>query len=355
MDYKTKYLKYKNKYLELKNKQRGGITGLPAELSRQITSFLDCKDFFRQITGLDRIRLNSINWDTLPEIPINVAPQVNLNIDCVICNRVEDEENKQKCKIYYNKCKLLHLCDKYMEGGYQGQLVNIQILNDILIRTIPHGNSQDDQNYLIHLGANLTTIDEDTLEAFMGDEITTVTIPNSITIIGQLAFNNYDLTSVTIPNSVTTIGYDAFSDNRLTTVIIPDSVTTIETNAFSENRLTTVTISNSVTFIGNYAFANNRLTSVIIPVSVTTIGMGAFMNNRLRSVVIPDSVTTIDHNAFANNLLKSVTIPNSVTTIRNKAFFANSLRSVTMPSSFQDRITDIFGSTVVGIVQFTFT
>ncbi len=102
MDYKTKYLKYKNKYLQLRNKQLGGTSGttdFPVELSREITSLLNCKDFIRQITELDRTQLNLFNWDTLPEIPINIAPEVNLNIDCGICNRVENEENKRKCKI----------------------------------------------------------------------------------------------------------------------------------------------------------------------------------------------------------------------------------------------------------------
>ena len=72
--------------------------------------------------------------------------------------------------------------------------------------------------------------------AFSGcDELTSVTIPNSVTTIGCAAF--YDcsgLTSVTIPNSVTTIGEKAFSGCvELTSVTIPNSVTTIDINAFA--------------------------------------------------------------------------------------------------------------------------
>ena len=55
----------------------------------------------------------------------------------------------------------------------------------------------------------------------------------SVTSIGQSAFRYCsDLTSVTIPNSVTSIGDDAFYDNQLKSITIPNSVTYIGSNAF---------------------------------------------------------------------------------------------------------------------------
>ncbi|MCL1930952.1 MAG: leucine-rich repeat domain-containing protein [Treponema sp.] len=48
--------------------------------------------------------------------------------------------------------------------------------------------------------------------------LTSVTIPNSVTSIGDMAFSGTGLTSVTIPNSVTSIGMFAFSCNNLTSV-----------------------------------------------------------------------------------------------------------------------------------------
>ncbi len=292
MDYKAKYLKYKNKYLELKNKQRGGITssGLPLEATGNIASyaleFSDCKDFFKKIVSFDKMTLNSINWDTLPEIRVNIAPEINLEIECGICNMVLDETKRNKCKIYYNKCKIIHLYKKYY--GYRPDyrdLITITDLNNILMRTIERNNSQDHQNYLIELGANLNIIPR---HRFFNYHLEYITIPNSVTTIDIDAFRSNHLTTVTIPNSVTTINDGAFSYNNLTSVILGDSITTIRVDAFRYNRLTSVTIPNSVTEISEGAFSNNLLTSVIIPNSVTRIGWDAFKNNRLTSVSIPE-------------------------------------------------------------------
>lgn len=65
----------------------------------------------------------------------------------------------------------------------------------------------------------------------------TITIPNSVTSIGESAFLGcYGLTSITIPNSVTSIGKDAFeSCFALMSVKIPNSLTEIGENAFPEH------------------------------------------------------------------------------------------------------------------------
>ena len=96
---------------------------------------------------------------------------------------------------------------------------------------------------------------------------TSVTIPNSVTSIGNMAFYYCSgLTSVTIPNSVTSIGNQAFRYcSGLTSVTIPNSVTSIGNQAFFICKgLTSVTIPNSVISIGKEAFCGCIvLTSVV--------------------------------------------------------------------------------------------
>ena len=73
------------------------------------------------------------------------------------------------------------------------------------------------------------------------DDLTSVTIPNSVTYIGDDAFQECSLTSITIPNSVTDIRFEAFRNCGLTSVTIPSSVRSIGYGAFFGCNLTTIT------------------------------------------------------------------------------------------------------------------
>ena len=162
-----------------------------------------------------------------------------------------------------------------------------------------------------------------------------VTIPskiisneNTYQVVGisALAFQGCEyMTSVTIPNSVTTIGNNAFIDCRgLTSVTIPKEVASVGNGIFRDcTGLTSVIIEKGVTEIWESAFSGcTGLTSVSIPDGVTTIGERAFVGcTGLTSISIPNSVTSIGERAFAGCTgLTSFSIPNSVTSIGERAF-----------------------------------
>ena len=156
--------------------------------------------------------------------------------------------------------------------------------------------------------------------------LTSITIPNSVTSIGEFAFFDCSgMVSITIPNSVTSIGGYAFSNcSSLTSITIPNSVTSIGGSAFSGcTGLTSVTIPNSMTSIGGAAFSGcTGLTFITIPNSVTSIGGAAFRDcTSLTSIAIGSGVTSIGQFAFSGcRCLTSITIPNSVTSIGYGAF-----------------------------------
>ena len=121
---------------------------------------------------------------------------------------------------------------------------------------------------------------QNTLIQCPGAKTGSYTIPDSVTSIGGLAFDNCSkLTNITIDTNITSIGFAAFQETQgLTNIIIPNSVTTIGNSAFFAcHNLTSVTIPNSIISIGPYAFQYcSSLTSIVIPNSVTSIGYSAF-------------------------------------------------------------------------------
>ena len=119
-----------------------------------------------------------------------------------------------------------------------------------------YGNLYNESKAFIYEDHVLFNKNKTTLIAYIARE-KNYTIPNSVTTIGEGAFNGcYSLTSINIPNSVTTIENRVFIDCKsLTSINIPNSVTTIGESAFACCRsLIRINIPNSVTTIGNCAF-----------------------------------------------------------------------------------------------------
>ena len=116
-----------------------------------------------------------------------------------------------------------------------------------------------------------------------------------MTAIGPfVCFGCENLTSVTIPNSVTSIGKQGFQYSNLTSLTIPNSLSRIE-EGFCNGCLSleTLTLGDNLKHIGKWAFLHcESLKSVTIPYGVTFIGVAAFAGcTNLGSVKIPATVT----------------------------------------------------------------
>lgn len=170
-------------------------------------------------------------------------------------------------------------------------------------------------------------------------DLTSLTLPSSVTRIGDYAFYNCSgLTSLTLPSSVTSIGEFAFRYcSGLTSLTIPSGVTSIGMSAFEYcSSLTSLTLPSSVTSsIRDYIFDGLKECNYFIDSDLETylahthdwkyipVDEIKYYHNgqELTKLEIPSGVDKIGSYSFYKGVnLTSLTIPSSVTAIGGSAF-----------------------------------
>ncbi len=213
--------------------------------------------------------------------------------------------------------------------------------------TITHGAASDTKAFVLTVLAE--TLDFSYTIADGAAQITgyigtggAATIPATlegvpVTSIASYALSGVDtITSIIIPDSVTSIGEYAFQSSGLTDVTFGSGVTEIGIGVFSScASLASITIPAGVTSIGDYAFQSSGLTSIVIPDGVVSVGASAFQGcSGLASVTIGSGITDISASMFADcSSLTSITIPSTITSLGNYAFQNSGLTSVSIPDS----------------------
>jgi len=174
-----------------------------------------------------------------------------------------------------------------------------------------------------------------------GNDYRSIVFPNTVTEIrglsseGTMRQSEYrsSTSSVTFGNSLKIIGnYTFFSHNNLTAITLPNSVVEIGIQAFAYCGLTSINLPSGIKRIYAYAFDNNKITSVTIPSGIEAIGESAFGNNNIQSVSIPAGVKTVivDSDDALWNLNASV-------------FYGNPITRATLPANLSNAVMRRWG------------
>jgi hypothetical protein len=127
-------------------------------------------------------------------------------------------------------------------------------------------------------------------------------ISSSLTSIGNNAFENTRFSSITIPNTVTSLGNFVFLVcTNLTSCILSAGLTTIPTGTFSVcSALQNYIIPENITSLGESVFFRcTSLTSCTLSENITVLPVGTFgYCSGLTSYTIPDSITSVGFGLF---------------------------------------------------------
>lgn len=180
----------------------------------------------------------------------------------------------------------------------------------------------------------------------------TITIPNSVSIIGGNSFEYCDnIESVIIPNSVTSIGSSAFDSCKgLVSVELSSNVEEIPSFAFSYcPNLRNFTIGAKVKKISEYAFSRcASLQAFVVDASneIYCSYNGTIYSKDMKNLImcpnalytsnyrIPDGVNIISNQAFANcQNIQSFSLPSTLSVIGKSAFKDCEMTSIVIPEN----------------------
>ena len=221
----------------------------------------------------------------------------------------------------------------------------------------------------------LTVLDDGAFKVSDNDNgnITSVKLPESLTIIGNSAFYRcYSLSSVSMGDNVTIIGEQAFNEcSSLASIDLSDNLVAIGQLAFVYSGLTSIDIPQSVTYLNarwsdwpegaNDSGSNSFLSCQDLQTFTGKYASqyGAFLigddgtlysfalnhPNQKNICVVPSGVQYMDFYAFGYSECTEITLPEGIVWIFGAAFYgSDQLQEINIPASVQTISAQAFGN-----------
>ena len=136
-----------------------------------------------------------------------------------------------------------------------------------------------------------------------------IILPDITTIPASMFYKWSGIKSITIPSSVTSIGNYAFVNTDIEHITIPSNVKTVGNQVFADcKKLTTITFEEGVEQIGSLG-ANLSLSEIIFPNSLLKITSSLFINKakNLRKIKFGENIQNVN-SLFVMNVLNHIDI-----------------------------------------------
>lgn len=178
-------------------------------------------------------------------------------------------------------------------------------------------------------------------------KLRTITLPDSLTAVGDSCFSYTQLESIEFPANVNSIGYGCIQNSNVVKIKICCKNSEASINFGGSENLEEVDLSESnIDDISAYAFRYCiRLKTVYLPDTLKKIGEGAFSEcMSLNNVVLPEKLEIITDSAFKKcRSLESLSFSDTLKEIGEDAFSGCiKLNNIVLPRSMEKIGTDAF-------------
>ena len=168
--------------------------------------------------------------------------------------------------------------------------------------------------------------------------LTSITIPDQITEIGDYAFyGNPTLKTVNFHSGITRIGAGAFYETLLTQVRITNPDCEIGNSCFSNSQVSSISLPQGMKKLGRHVFFYCvNLTSLTLPEGMEEIGLMCFSSCNLTSVNLPSTMVKLDSCSLQDNPFSSINLKNVKYVGRQAFSMCTNLTTVTSNGKLEE-------------------
>ena len=326
-----------------------GITA-PTVVSLKVNGVINATDFTQILTNMKSLLRLDLSDCDITEIPDNALSGKTMLKELILPSKLQviGKNAFKDCPYLTGNLDLPITLTSIGEYAFVGTKYTSVTLPPSL-KTI---GDYAFQNLPIEQKLTLPKVTSVGAHAFEGTNITGVTIPDGVTTIGDRAFANTPTEGhVTIPDGVTHLGNEVFSNTKISTVFLPNSVTMLSQGLFQGcKNLNQVYVPDNYTGMGNYAFDGcEALTTVRLSANTTTMGEYSMQGTPMDYVKVPSKVEVLSRGAFKNSKnLVSLALPASLKSVEAEALYGcTALRNLSVEAIEPPTIKG--GSAIQGI------
>ena len=205
------------------------------------------------------------------------------------------------------------------------------------LKKVQLGQAEPVENQLV-ISASIESVGENAFGGCKQFKTVDMSASSLQSLPRKLFFDCAYLEQVSLPQSLTQMGDSVFACTRLASINVPSGVTQIPEGCFAGcSNLSQVSLSSQTASVGDYAFVSCSFASLSLPATVQNLGEGCIRNcAELTDFQFPEKITEVSREFFDGCLsLRHVTLSPATTRLSARAFRGVGIESIELPEQLE--------------------